>query len=130
MARDRVNIAYVEAEGQVLDDVRGFEITDEASNAEPQRTMTRAGRALGYSKGQIATEFTITSLIGNPREYDWHSKLRNKTLFDMSYEEEDGGQRWALLDVRVVSIGKGHEVEGESTEQIRCYALQHFPEPS
>lgn len=128
MARNRSNVIYFEVEGIPLEDVRQVSFADTREGAEEQPTMTRSQRALGYRKGRLRTEITITSLVSIPREYDWHKQLRDGSILQAAYEEE-GGTRWAIRDMLVTGITKSGEVDGETTEEISVRCLEHKPEP-
>lgn len=130
MARSYVDIALMEAEGQLLRDVMRLEIDDTAENAEPISTMNPERRDLGSKKGKRRITGTIETRIRRPREYDWHAKLRSGEHFLVVYEEDDvAGERWKLEDLRVTGISKTHGEDSESTERITFLALEHVPEP-
>jgi IS5 family transposase len=104
MATDFVDIALMEADGQLLRDVSTMSIDDEQTNAEPVLTMNPERRALGSKKGTRQVTGTIETRIRRPRE------------------------RWQLKDFRVTGISKSHSNDGESTESITFLALDHFRE--
>jgi hypothetical protein len=128
MARNRSNIIYFEVEGQPLNDVTQVSFDDSREGAEEQPTMNRTGRALGYRKGRLRTEASITTRVSIPREYNWHGAYRAGTILQCSYEEE-GGTRWQMRDVLITAIRKGAEVDGETTEEISVRCLDHREEP-
>jgi len=128
MARTRSNVIYFEVEGQPLQDVRQVSFDDNREGAEEQPTMNRSGRALGYRKGRLRTEGSITTLVSIPREFDWHGTLRAGTILQCSYEEE-GGARWQMRDVLITGVRKGGEIDGETTEEITFRCLDHREEP-
>jgi len=128
MARDYIDIVYVEANGQELDDVTSVEVSDTRPNAEALHTMNRRRKALGYKKGNRAIEVNIETRIRNPREFDWHALYRAGTLFPVAYEESASGTKWVLQDLLITEITPSHNSDGESMERIRCLALDHYPE--
>jgi len=128
MSRTFVEVAYVQADGVELKDVVSFEVTPTRPNAEPVSTMNRSGKALGYKKGNVSVTGSIESKIRNPREFDWHSYLRNGTEFLIVYEEAAGGVRFQVTDCLITEIGVSHGEDGESMDRISFTALDHFEE--
>ena len=128
MARNFVDIAYVEAAGKELLDVTRLEIDEEYTNAEPVSTMSRSRRPLGSTRGQLRVTGTLETRIRSPREFDWHKRLRSGEHFPVAYEEADNGERWLLYDFRVTGISKSHGEDGNSTERITFIALDHVRE--
>ena len=128
MARNYVDIAYIDAAGQELVDVTRLEIDDEQTNAEPVSAMNRSRRALGSTRGQLRVTGTIESRVRSPREFDWHRRLRSAEHFLVVYEEAEDGERWQLQDFRVTGISRRHGEDGNSADRVTFMALDHFRE--
>lgn len=128
MGRDIVEIAFIEIDGQELQTIMSFDISDTDPGAEVVKTMRRSRKALGHKSGVSDFEFDIEAKQTVPPEFDWMGYKRNKTEFLMVYEENDGGQRWRCEDCKITEVGKGHNADGESTYRIKILALDHRPE--
>lgn len=128
MARKYVDISFIEADGQELHDVTRLEVDEEMSNAEVVETMTPARRALGTTRGQKRVTGTLETRVSMPREFDWHARMNGAEHFPLVYEESESGERFILLDFRVMGISRSRGSDGQATDRITWLALQHVQE--
>lgn len=128
MAREVIEIAFIEIDGQELQTITSIDISDTDPGAEAVKTMRRNRKALGHKSGVSDYEIDLEAKAIFPAEFDWHAYKRAKTEFLMVYEENDGGTRYRCEDCKITEVGKGHNADGESAYRIKIIALDHYPE--
>lgn len=128
MGREVIEIAFVEINGQELQTIMSIDINDTDPGAEVVKTMRRARKALGHKSGVSDYEIDVEAKQVYPIEFDWHAYKRDKAVFLMVYEENDGGNRYRCEDCKITEVSKGHNADGESTYRIKILCLDHRPE--
>lgn len=134
MAREIVDIALVEIDvpqgpNLELNEMSELTIGDTDPGAAPVKAMRRARRSIGFKRGVPEFEIGLEIMPVNPPEVDYRALKAAGTIFQIYYEENDGGQRFQIQDCLVSSVEKTRNAEGEATNSVTILALDHFLEP-
>ena len=134
MARDIVDIALMEISvpggpNLELQEVMSFDITETDAGAEAVKTMRRARRSIGFKRGIPDFEIDLEIKPVNPPEVDYKVLQEDGTLFQLAYEENDGGRKFLIIDCIVTEVSKTRNSEGEATNTVKILALDHTPQP-
>ena len=87
---------------------------------KPVKTMNRAMRAKGFSRGIVTYELSVTAVIpltGTP--IDWANIEGAK----LTVQPVGGGQRTTYQDCFSLDVGEKYQVDGESVIDIKLAAL-------
>ena len=89
------------------------------------KTMNRAMRAKGFSRGIVTYELSITAVVplsGTP--IDWANIEGAK----LTTQPVGGGQRTSYLDCFAVDAGEKYQVEGEAVIDVKLVGLRKVAE--
>ncbi|KKM84772.1 hypothetical protein LCGC14_1295790 [marine sediment metagenome] len=133
MAREVVDVAFVEVSiptgpqsgNTELQELMSIDIDETDPGAEAVKTMRRRRRAIGFKRGVPEFELSLEVKPVNPPEINWLGLKQQGTLFQLFYEENDGGQRFTVEDCLVTEVSKTRNAEGEATDTITVLALDH-----
>jgi hypothetical protein len=91
--------------------------------------MNRSRRAIGFTRGiaKFTADAEVVVLQGKP-DVDWRALKETGELFLITYEEE-GGNRFSLVDCTVDEISTPYTKDGEVRRSVKMMALDHRSEP-
>jgi hypothetical protein len=92
---------------------------------KPVKTMNKAMRAKGFSRGIVTYELSISAVVpltGLP--IDWANIEGAK----ITVQPVGGGQRYSYIDCFAVDAGEKYQVEGEATVDVKLVALRKVQE--
>jgi len=95
----------------------------------PVKVMRRKRRAIGYMRGvpEFSVDLEVVLLEGDP-EVDWDYLKRSGEEFLITYEENEGGKRYSLIDCVVNDFTKPFAESGETKASVKITALDQKPE--
>lgn len=110
-------------------DSKEVEITSisvqEGTGRKLVKTMNKAGRAKGFSRGIVTYELSVSAVIplkGTP--IDWANIEGAK----LTVEAVGGGQRYSYQDCFTISVGEKYQVDGEAMIDLNLAALRKVKE--
>jgi hypothetical protein len=111
-----------------LDTVTSMTVSESDPKAEVE-TMNRKRVPIGYTRGVQKTSADMEVVVpqGAP-DVDWRGLKVRGELFLLTYEEE-GGNRFSLVDAVVDEISTPYTKDGETRRSVKLKALEHRPEP-
>jgi hypothetical protein len=89
------------------------------------KTMNRAMRAKGFSRGIVVHELSITAVVPvGPSVIDWANIEGAK----LTTQPVGGGARTSYLDCFSVDVGEKYQVEGEAMIDVKLVGLRKVTE--
>ncbi|WP_103035231.1 phage tail protein [Castellaniella caeni] len=120
-------MALEEYKGSIVLDINGQEVdvvdlqVTERTGKKPVRTMNRALRVKGFTRGLTEYELRVTVAIPLSGDIDWAGIEGAKiTEFPVS----DDGNRTSYLDCVTTEVGETYNVEGEARRDISMFAAR------
>ena len=114
-----VGSIVLETNGQEVDVVE-LQVTARTGK-RPVKTMNRALRVKGFSRGIAEYEMRVTVAIPLSGDLDWEAIEQGKiTQFPVS----DEGKRTSYLDCFTTEVGEAYTVEGEARRDISMFSAR------
>lgn len=124
-------MALEEYKGSIVLDVNGQEVevvdlqVTARTGKKPVRTMNRALRVKGFTRGLAEYELRVTVAIPLSGDMDWEEIEGAKiTEYPVSADE----QRTSYLDCVTTEVGETYNVEGEARRDISMFAARKVKE--
>lgn len=105
-----------------LDRVTSFKDTDERS-VEVVKAIGVSGGA-GYRRKPGGGTLALTELRQGKPQVDWRRLLRDRKLFMIMAQDEDGGPRQKWFRCTVSKVDRSASDEGEHTDEIEIKYLE------
>lgn len=124
-------MALQEFVGAISMEVDGKEVeidslnVKESTGRRPVKTMNRAMRIKGFSRGIVTFDLSVTAVVpltGTP--IDWANIEGAK----ITVQPVGGGKRYSYLDCFTLELGEKYEVDGEAKIDIQMAALRKVQE--
>lgn len=127
MAREIVDIAFVELDGTELETVRQLQLSKQ-DPAKVVKTMRKKRRALGIQRGvpEFSGSFEVVQL--KEAEQDWDVLCRAKLPHLVTYQKSEGGDRRQLIDLYFTDMSEPYDVDGEQRVTVDFVYLDDKPE--
>lgn len=127
MARDVVDIAIIELDGQELDTVRSMTVAKNDPKAAV-KVMRRKRRSIGVTRGVPEYTVDLEVVYLKVPEVDWDSFQKSGRAFLLTYEKAIDGLRRQLRDCFVNDISEPYDADGEVRVTVSIVALDERAE--
>jgi hypothetical protein len=124
-------MALEEFVGAVSMEVDGREIevskvsVKTTTGRRPVKTMNRAKRIKGFSRGITTHDLTVSAVIPkNGSPVDWENIEGAK----ITIQSVEGGKRTSYLDCFTIEVGESYQVEGEAMIDLSMAAVRKVTE--
>jgi hypothetical protein len=124
-------MALEEYVGAISLEVDGKEVEVSTFNVKqvtgrrPIKTMNRAMRVKGFSRGIVSFDLSVTAVIPlKSTPVDWANIEGAK----ITVQPVGGGKRTSYLDAFTTEVGEKYEVEGEAVIDLSMIALRKVTE--
>jgi len=122
-----VDIHHVEIGGQSIETVKSF-APDVNDPKAPVKTMNRARRPLGFTRGVPEFPVKISAVIPLVPEVDWQGWCLRGEEKTITFERGDNGTRVTLSRVAINSVNEKADEGGEAMYDIDAVALDYREE--
>lgn len=124
-------MALEEFAGAIVLEVDGQEVEVTECNVttrtgtRPVKTMNKAGRVRGFSRGIEEHELSLTVVIPLSGDMNWGT-IRGAKL--TQYPVSAGGKRTSYLDCYTTEVGEQYSVDNEARRNISMFASRKVEE--